>query len=91
MPIAENAKSIAFKPLPEAPEGLAADAVTLVLFYQYMEPVWTKKQHRGAMKAITDLAASHDIKGRGRCAPEGLNCTLTGSAAGVRPAAWLTE
>jgi predicted sulfurtransferase len=36
------------------------------------------------MASVTRIAAEHNIKGRGRCAPEGLNCTLSGSAAGVR-------
>ena len=36
------------------------------------------------MATVTRFAQEHNIKGRGRCAPEGLNCTLSGSALGVR-------
>jgi hypothetical protein len=70
--------------LPSIPDGNAADSVSLLLCYQYVEPPWTKKEHKGAITQITDLANKHGIKGRGRCAPEGLNCTLTGSAQGLR-------
>mmetsp|Transcript_60610 Transcript_60610/g.83183 ORF Transcript_60610/g.83183 Transcript_60610/m.83183 type:complete len:493 (-) Transcript_60610:81-1559(-) len=52
--------------------------------YQYVEPPWTKKQHTNAMKTVLALATEREVNGRGRCAPEGLNCTLSGSAEGVR-------
>jgi hypothetical protein len=39
------ARSIAFKPIPPPPADVDPAAVTLLLFYQYMEPAWTKKQH----------------------------------------------
>eukprot|EP00613_Pedinella_sp_CCMP2098_P072224 CAMPEP_0171907228 /NCGR_PEP_ID=MMETSP0993-20121228/6840_1 /TAXON_ID=483369 /ORGANISM="non described non described, Strain CCMP2098" /LENGTH=447 /DNA_ID=CAMNT_0012539415 /DNA_START=52 /DNA_END=1392 /DNA_ORIENTATION=- len=80
----ELARSVAHNPLPTIPENNPEDSITLVLFYQYLEPLWTKKEHRGAMAAITDLGNKHGIKGRGRCAPEGLNCTLSGTAQAVR-------
>jgi predicted sulfurtransferase len=37
-----------------------------------------------AMANVTRIANENNIKGRGRCAPEGLNCTLSGSAKGIR-------
>jgi hypothetical protein len=80
----ELARSIAFKPLPPIPPGVEDGNVTLLLFYQYMEPAWTKKEHRTAMATVTEIANKNGIKGRGRCAPEGLNCTLSGSAEGIR-------
>jgi predicted sulfurtransferase len=55
-----------------------------VLFYQYIEPAWTEKEHKVALNYVIKLAKQHKINGRGRCAPEGLNCTLTGAAANLR-------
>ena len=75
---------MAHRDLPPIPDGLAADAGTLVLFYQYTEPVWTAQEHQRALKNIIALAEKHKITGRGRCAPEGLNCTLSGTPSGVR-------
>lgn len=80
----ENAVSVANRNLPAVLPGLAADAVTLCLMYQYVEPIWSNTQHRSSQKYVINLAKKHDVTGRGRCAPEGLNCTLTGSATGIR-------
>ncbi len=55
-----------------------------MLFYQYVEPPWSAKEHKKALKKVLALGNEHGVCGRGRCAAEGLNCTLTGSAAGVR-------
>lgn len=55
-----------------------------MLFYQYIEPAWTEKEHKVALNYVIKLAKQHKINGRGRCAPEGLNCTLTGAAANLR-------
>ena len=76
-----NAASVAHCPLPPIPSALTGDPEvdgvgTLVLFYQYVEPAWTKKQHKAAMNFVVKLAAEHGVCGRGRCAAEGLNCTL---------------
>ena len=70
--------------LPPVPAGLAEDAVTLCLFYQYVEPMWTKTQHKKARSFVIGLGAKLNITGRGRCAAEGLNCTLTGSPENMR-------
>jgi len=80
----EMARSVANRELPPIPDGTLETDVSLLLFYQYSEPMWSKKQHTAAMFNVTSIANEHGIKGRGRCAPEGLNCTLSGSAAGVR-------
>jgi len=87
--VPENARSVAHRPLPPVPEGLAPDSsgnppISLMLFYQYVEPAWTPKQHRRALAFISELGRSHGVTGRGRCATEGLNCTLTGSAESIR-------
>ena len=80
----EQARSVIHAPLPPVPADVMADSVTLVLFYQYIEPAWTAKQHSEALKHVMALGKEHGVGGRGRCAAEGLNCTLTGPPAGVR-------
>ncbi len=82
--VLENARSVAHRELPPVPAGLAPDAASLVLFYQYVEPPWTDGEHKEALKRVIAIATEHRIKGRGRCAKEGLNCTLTGAPADVR-------
>ena len=79
----EAARSVAHKPLPPVPPD-AADAVSLVLFYQYCEPQWSKKEHKEALKYVINLGKTCGVTGRGRCAAEGLNCTLTGRPEAVR-------
>lgn len=49
-----------------------------------MEPNWSKKKHKEAVATVTALARDNGVTGRGRCAPEGLNCTLTGPPEGIR-------
>jgi predicted sulfurtransferase len=56
----------------------------MVLFYQYVEPQWSKKEHRESLKYVINLGKSCCITGRGRCAAEGLNCTLTGPPEALR-------
>lgn len=80
----ELAKSVEGKELPPIPRGLRSDATTIVLFYQYMEPPWTKQEHKEAIVTMNSLGKEHSVTGRGRVAPEGVNCTLTGSAENVR-------
>lgn len=84
VPIVENSKSIIKKHIPPVPADLKPGCVTLVLFYQYMEPCWTNKRHKQVIKKCLELGRKFQVNGRGRCAPEGLNCTLTGPAAGIR-------
>lgn len=81
----ENCRSVAGKELPKIPEG-ADDGHhgTILLMYQYKEPVWTKEQHKKALKKIIELGQQHRIAGRGRVAPEGVNFTLSGMPHDVR-------
>ena len=82
----EKAKSNANRTLPSAPSEYIDESMytTILLMYQYVEPMWTKKEHKLARKTVIELAAKHHITGRGRCAREGLNCTLTGQAQNIR-------
>jgi predicted sulfurtransferase len=80
----EMSKSVANRDLPPIPAGLAADACTLMLFYQYVEPSWTKSEHKKARAFVIGLGEKLGVTGRGRCAAEGLNCTLTGSPDAIR-------
>jgi len=57
---------------------------TILLFYQYKEPEWTDAEHRRMLRRVIRLATEFGITGRGRIAPEGLNCTLSGTPDGVR-------
>jgi len=76
--------SNAHRPLPAPPPNLLADDCTICLFYQYKEPAWKTKEHKAALNKVTELATQYNITGRGRCAPEGLNCTLTASPNDLR-------
>ena len=79
----QAARSVAHQPLPPAPSP-PLGPVSLALFYQYVEPQWTEKEHKEAMKTVIGLGSKCGVKGRGRCAPEGLNCTITGPPDAVR-------
>lgn len=77
-------KSCANQPLPAPPANIPPDSCTICLFYQYKEPAWKAKEHKAALNKVTELAKTYSVTGRGRCAPEGLNCTLTASANDIR-------
>ena len=82
----EAARSVINKPLPPVPpkpEG-AGKTTSLVLFYQYVEPLWTDREHKEALKFVIALGNKSGVCGRGRCAKEGLNCTLTGPPECIR-------
>lgn len=81
----DAAVSVANRELPPIPAAHSKDGSTsLVLFYQYIEPMWSKAEHKKALSNVIRIATESNVTGRGRCAKEGLNCTLTGSPAGVR-------
>ena len=78
----QEAQSTAFKALPPARGNPRQPS--LVLFYAYREPAWSTAEHSRALKTFIKLCEAHDLKGRGRCAPEGVNCTLTGGQQQIR-------
>ncbi|CAE8646902.1 unnamed protein product [Polarella glacialis] len=87
--VTASARSVAHKSLPPIPEGQQPDSygkwpISIMLFYQYVEPAWTPKLHRRALAFVQALGKKHGVTGRGRCATEGLNCTVTGEAQAVR-------
>ena len=53
--------------------------VTLLLFYQYVEPPWDASKYAQVLKHVQELGDSLKLTGRMRVAKEGLNCTLTGT------------
>jgi predicted sulfurtransferase len=81
--VTENSQSIAGAPLP-ALDPIHKDKGTILLFYQYKEPCWTDKEHKKVLKDVIALATKCQVTGRGRVAPEGLNCTLSGTPSAVR-------
>eukprot|EP00584_Thalassiosira_punctigera_P027837 CAMPEP_0172576922 /NCGR_PEP_ID=MMETSP1067-20121228/137966_1 /TAXON_ID=265564 ORGANISM="Thalassiosira punctigera, Strain Tpunct2005C2" /NCGR_SAMPLE_ID=MMETSP1067 /ASSEMBLY_ACC=CAM_ASM_000444 /LENGTH=763 /DNA_ID=CAMNT_0013369601 /DNA_START=10 /DNA_END=2301 /DNA_ORIENTATION=- len=70
----------------KAYSGNSNNNITLLLFYQYVEPPWDESQFQTALRFVTDQGHLYGLTGRMRVAHEGLNCTLTGSRDGVR--AW---
>jgi len=58
--------------------------VTLLLFYQYIEPLWTEDQFQHVLTYVQEKGQEYSITGRMRVAYEGLNCTLTGSFTNIR-------
>ncbi len=93
--LVDQSLSVAGRPLPAAPttksnsDDRNSDSnkggASIVLFYQYKEPVWTEQEFQRALKLFLSIGRRFSMTGRGRIAPEGVNCTLTGpSAAKVR-------
>lgn len=83
--IAENARPICNRPLPPLKQEHRTDnSTTILLFYQYIEPLWTKAEHKLAIKKVIEMGTKNGITGRGRVAREGLNCTLTGRPEDIR-------
>lgn len=65
--------------LESEPDRSKAGPVTLVLFYQYVEPIWTLEKYQQVLKDMDKLGKKLGLTGRMRIAREGLNCTLTAS------------
>jgi len=65
--------------LESEPDRSKAGHVTLVLFYQYVEPIWTLEKYQQVLKDMGKLGNKLGLTGRMRVAREGLNCTLTAS------------
>mmetsp|Transcript_4121 Transcript_4121/g.6771 ORF Transcript_4121/g.6771 Transcript_4121/m.6771 type:complete len:579 (-) Transcript_4121:341-2077(-) len=63
----------------------AKDAkISILLFYQYIEPVWTEQKQKEAIKLTVDQGADLNLGGRVRVAQEGFNSTISGLASDVR-------
>ena len=71
-------------PEKEPKSKIDTSGVTLLLFYQYVEPPWTNNEYQEALKYAEKSASSFQLTGRMRVAKEGFNCTLTGSFYNVR-------
>ncbi|KAL7484715.1 hypothetical protein ACHAW6_010333 [Cyclotella cf. meneghiniana] len=83
--IPQNARAVCGKDLPPLDPSLSSsDTGSILLFYQYIEPEWTKSQHKQSLKKVIEIGTKFRITGRGRVAPEGLNCTLTGKPNDIR-------
>jgi predicted sulfurtransferase len=48
------------------------------------DPVWTKAEHKAALKKVIEIGTKYNVNGRGRVAQEGVNCTLTGTPNDIR-------
>lgn len=79
--VEQGARSVAHKPLPPP---TTMEGITQILFYQYVEPVWSARRQKQAYAEFQRLARENDVTGRGRIALEGLNCTLTAPPLGAR-------
>ena len=83
--VKKNAKPTSHGDLPALPPNADSDAFcSILLFYQYAEPLWKTSQHRQMLRKLIEICEQQKITGRGRVAPEGLNCTLSGNAKGLR-------
>ena len=82
--VPENAKAVCYRPLPPIKPEHRNNTGTILLFYQYIEPQWTKAEHKQALKKVIEIGSKYNITGRGRVAQEGLNCTVTGKPEDIR-------
>ncbi|KAL7559034.1 hypothetical protein ACA910_016376 [Epithemia clementina (nom. ined.)] len=84
-PAADSVAPIADSDAQDIPSSssLSSSSVTLLLFYQYVEPPWTNEEYKLALTEVERLGNLADLTGRMRVAKEGLNCTLTGSRQGI--------
>ncbi|KAG7340349.1 rhodanase domain containing protein [Nitzschia inconspicua] len=58
-------------------------SLTLLLFYQYVEPVWDESTYEYMLKTLQKVGTDLELTGRMRVAREGLNCTLTASHSAI--------
>ena len=78
-PIVESSAVFEGDGTPPIPKG----TVTLLLFYQYVEPPWSNEEYKTNLTHVEQLGKEANITGRMRVAKEGLNCTLSGSRDGI--------
>jgi predicted sulfurtransferase len=58
-------------------------SLTLLLFYQYVEPVWDESTYEYMLTTLQKVGRDLELTGRMRVAREGLNCTLTASHSSI--------
>ncbi|KAJ1448680.1 hypothetical protein M885DRAFT_490112 [Pelagophyceae sp. CCMP2097] len=63
---------------------VGADSVSILLFYQYVEPLWTEAKQQLAVDHCVEQGAALLLGGRIRVAREGFNVTVSGSFESVR-------
>lgn len=75
----------------EVPDGVELNergqrkgSVTLLLFYAYVNPIWTKSEQDAAIDFTYNSLSRNGCTGRLRVAREGFNSVLTGSYEGIR-------
>ena len=68
----------------EGNQDTRKDGCTLLLFYQYIEPILDESGFQELLHHVESTAEKYAIMGRARVAHEGLNCTLTGSYENIR-------
>lgn len=52
-------------------------SISLLLFYQYIEPPWSDAVYKESLRRAEAIATESGVNGRMRVAKEGFNCTLT--------------
>jgi predicted sulfurtransferase len=75
--VESSALDVVGSPLEEASQQPNTNGITLLLFYQYVEPIWSMEKYQQVLKDMEQLGNSLNLTGRMRVAREGLNCTLT--------------
>ena len=68
---------------PEMPARKHDHSLTLLLFYQYVEPVWDESTYEHMLRTLQRVGNDLQLTGRMRVAREGLNCTLTASHSAI--------
>ena len=60
--ILQNSRSVAHRDLPPIPKGADnGDYGTILLCYQYKEPLWTKKEHKKTLKKCIELGEKFQV------------------------------
>jgi predicted sulfurtransferase len=60
------------------------DSTSLVLFYQYVQPLWSDSRRQEAVDMVTAVGLKMNLGGRVRIAREGFNATVSGTYDTVR-------
>jgi predicted sulfurtransferase len=76
----QESRAVSNERLPLIPTN-AENYASQILFYQYVEPVWTKAKMKRVLQFMNETGDELGVSGRGRIASEGVNCTLTARTA----------